>query len=280
MLPNFLIAGAAKCGSYSLFYYLGKHPDILTSKVKEIGYFTTYWYEKDLAWYESFFNHWEGESAIGEATVEYMVDEKAPERIYQVIPNVKLIFIMRNPVERAWSHYWHRVKMGEERRNFDVILNSKSTDEYPIRYGMYATQLTRYLNFFSKEQMKFILLDDLINDFNSTMQEIFYFLGVDQNFNVCFEGKINVAKMYRIRLLNYAIAYIRASKGFRRLIPDSIFPYAQRAFRFLDNLNKTPFQLPPLQKQHKDFLENIFTPEIRRLEKIIERDLSLWFTEE
>ena len=276
VLPNFLIAGAAKCGSYSLFYYLGKHPDILTSKVKEISYFTEYWGTKDLQWYKSFFNHWAGEKAIGEATVEYMVDENAPSRIYQTIPHIKLIFIMRDPVQRAWSHYWHRVKMGEEKRDFEAIINNKTSIEYPIKYGLYATQIERYLSFFSKNQMKFVILDELKDNFPKTMRELFKFLEVDETFEVSYEGKINAAKIYRIKLLNYLAATIRSSYLLKRLIPNKILPYAQGIFRLLDGLNKKPFVLPPLPDHHRRVLTEIYSEEIRRLEHIIEKDLSIW----
>ncbi len=163
MLPNFIIAGAAKSGSSTLYYYLQKHPEILMSKYKEPAYFTKYWNRKDLRWYENQFKHWNGEKAIGEATVEYMVDQHAPERIYKLVPHVKLIFIMRNPIDRAWSHYWHRVKMGEESRSFNEIIKNienGNLDEYIIRYGMYATSIKRFLEYFSKEQVKFIILEN------------------------------------------------------------------------------------------------------------------------
>ena len=62
---------------------------------------------------------------IGEATVEYLVDPQACKRIYKHLPDVKLIFILRNPINRAWSHYWHRVKNGEEIRSFDKIINNR-----------------------------------------------------------------------------------------------------------------------------------------------------------
>lgn len=276
MLPNFLIAGAAKSGSSSLFYYLGKHPDVLTSKVKEPGFFTKYWREKDLAWYESFFDHWAGESAIGEATVEYMVDENAPGRISQVLPNVKLIFILRNPVERAWSHYWHRVKNGEERRSFEDILSSGDKDEYPIKYGLYATQIERYLQFFDITQMKFVILDDFKEAFKGTIQGIFHFLGVDPTYRIDYEGKINVARIYRIKQLSYVAHAIRSSDRIKNLIPSTIYPLFQRPFRFLDELNKRPFQLPPLPVRHREYLQKLYSEEIKRLQGLIGRDLSAW----
>ena len=123
--------------AYTLYYYLGKHPDILMSSTKEPAYYTKY-YNKGLDFYESFFKEYKGENAIGEATVEYMVCPETPERIYKAIPDIKLIFILRNPIERASSNYWHRIKSGHENRKFyEVIKEGKN--EYPIRYGLYFT---------------------------------------------------------------------------------------------------------------------------------------------
>lgn len=106
MLPNFLIVGAARAGTTSLYYYLKQHPDVFMSPKKEIDFFDVDKnFEKGLDWYERYFEGYTGQKAIGEASPLYMYLEKVPKRIAKVIPDVKLIFILRNPVDRAYSHY-------------------------------------------------------------------------------------------------------------------------------------------------------------------------------
>jgi len=277
MLPNFIIAGAAKSGSSTLYYYLNKHPEILMSKEKEPAYFTKYWGKKELKWYESQFDHWNGEKAIGEATVEYMVDEKAPERICKILPNVKLIFIMRNPVDRAWSHYWHRVKMGEETRSFDEIIKSiknGNLNEYVIRYGMYATHIKRFLKYFPREKMLFLLLEEFKENPIEHLKLIFKFLEVDDSVEISYEGKKNSAKMYRSKTLSILWAKIRKMDGLKEKIPNKVYNPLRRAFQYIDKLNKKPFTPPPLNEAYKEFLHSIFENEIKELQKIINKDLA------
>ena len=114
-LNLFLIAGAAKCGSSTLWYSLKSYPQIGMSSEKEPAFFTKI-YCKGIDWYSSQFNMNSSCLTLGEATVEYLVDPDAPVRISKLFPNVKLIFILRNPIHRAWSHYWHRVKTGQEKK--------------------------------------------------------------------------------------------------------------------------------------------------------------------
>lgn len=275
MLPNFLIAGAAKSGSSSLHYYLGQHHDILMSKVKEPAFFTKNWH-RGVQWYESFFDHWSGEQAVGEATVEYMVDKEAPERISQTLPDVKLIFIMRNPVDRAWSHYWHRVKMGEERRSFEQIVADGNAEEYPFKYSLYATHIERYLQFFEKSQMMFIFLEDLREDFDDQIRGACQFIGLKDEADIRNEGPKNRAKIYRNAQLSSFAAKIRANDSLKEKFPKKILPAFQFAFRMLDNLNKKPFDIPQLGEKERSQLTEFFSTEIIDLERLTGRHLSHW----
>ena len=146
MLPTFIIPGAAKSGSTSLYHNLCQHPDILMSSNKEPNFFLLHW-GKDITFYQQFFSHYSGEKAIGEATVGYMPDTRVPARIYSVLPNVKLIFTLRNPVSRAVSHYVWRVNKGQEHRSFDEVLQC-GFSEYPILYSLYYTHISRFLEYF------------------------------------------------------------------------------------------------------------------------------------
>ena len=114
VLPNFVIIGAQKSGTTSLSYYLQEHPEIYVYP-KEIHFFDDRdgTYEHGLEFYSGFFAESQGAKAIGECTPCYIYAEQPPERMYEAIPNAKLILIARNPVDRAYSNYWKNIKNGK-----------------------------------------------------------------------------------------------------------------------------------------------------------------------
>ena len=108
MLPNFIIAGAEKSGTSSLLFYMSEHEDIFTPAKKEIHFFDDGDnFNEGIDWYKQWFTGWSGEKAIGECTPIYMYFPECAQRIHDVYPEMKLIFILRNPVDRAYSNYWH-----------------------------------------------------------------------------------------------------------------------------------------------------------------------------
>ncbi|RLF35719.1 MAG: sulfotransferase, partial [Thermoplasmata archaeon] len=111
MLPNFVIAGPPKSGTTSLLFYLERHPDVFV--INEPHFFSRN-YEKGIEWYESLFEKHKKEKAVGEKSPSYFFDPKVPLRIKKHIPDVKLIFIFRDPIKRAYSEYWHNVIHGTE----------------------------------------------------------------------------------------------------------------------------------------------------------------------
>ena len=119
MLPNFIIAGAEKSGTSSLSFYISEHPDIYIPKIKELHFFdNSDNYSKGFGWYEKQFSGWSGEKAVGECTPFYMFDYSCAEKIKMQFPDIKVLFILRNPADRAYSNYWHQVRGGKEFRSF------------------------------------------------------------------------------------------------------------------------------------------------------------------
>lgn len=173
VLPNFIIPGAQKSGTTALRIYLAQHPEIFMAN-KEIHFFDNDEnYKKGIEGYEKFFDGWKGEKAIGEKTPNYLYYEKAPERIYKLLPDVKLIFVLRNPVDRAYSHYRHNVRIGQETLSFEKAIEKeeeriknprlKKIYSYKDR-GKYIIQIKRYAEYFPKSQMLFLLAEDLKDD--------------------------------------------------------------------------------------------------------------------
>jgi len=134
MMPDFLIIGAQRCGTTSLFNYLSQHPDIYPSFPKEVHYFSNY-YKKGTAWYRSHFPlTWQKKYRelvqgrkfmTGEATPYYFSHPHAPRRIFNALPKVRLFLLLRNPVDRAFSHYQYEVKMGIESLSFEEAIDKE-----------------------------------------------------------------------------------------------------------------------------------------------------------
>ncbi len=184
--PNFIIPGAGRSGTTSVFYCLSQHPQVYTPRVKEINYFTKY-YHKPIEWYFRHFNGWQGEPAVGEASTLYMYHPMAAKRLFEYRSDLKLIFCLRNPIDRIYSNYKKTVAGQGEARPFLKIIN-----EEPYRFfeaSRYSTHLKRFLKYFSYDQMLFIFFEDLIENPNKQLERICTFLNISQNFDFTLPSK-------------------------------------------------------------------------------------------
>ncbi|MDY6867165.1 MAG: sulfotransferase domain-containing protein [Chloroflexota bacterium] len=209
-LPHFIIIGAQKAGTTSLHFYLSQHPQIQMALKKEIHYFDGGYgldvdnYLKGEAWYRA---HFPKRSKLApsrityEATPDYIFHPLAPKRIAQLIPDVKLVALLRNPTERAISNYFHRTRFGneplpimeamlaeEERTKAAITAQDYKTRNfkwytYKAR-GRYAEQIKHYLEYFEMKNMLFLNSDLLFSDLNAALRKIYVFLEIDQDFIV------------------------------------------------------------------------------------------------
>ena len=121
LMPEFIVIGAQRCGTTSLYAYLSSHPQVVPAIKKEVHFFD-YNFGKGLDWYRSHFPRWTPMGVTGEATPYYMFHPNAAKRVYQVIPQTKLIMLLRNPIDRAYSHYHHEVRLGVESATFQEAI--------------------------------------------------------------------------------------------------------------------------------------------------------------
>jgi len=176
-IPDFVIMGAMKCGTTSLYHYLRNHPDIFMPKEKELDFFIEESnFNRGLNWYKSKFDP---DSKInGEASPNYSkvhLYPKLPERMYKYIPNVKLIYMYRNPVERTYSHYLHNLAVGEEKKSLEKAL---TPDSNYVMTSKYYYQLDHFLQFFDRKQLLVLSADNLRNHRRDSLEVIYNFLGV------------------------------------------------------------------------------------------------------
>lgn len=209
-LPDFMIIGAQKSGTSSLYYYLKQHRQISSSYVKEVHYFDGGLkpnidnFEKGLSWYRSNFPRAEmirKRRKVFDSSPLYLFNPIVPKRISDIIPKVKLIAVLRNPTERAISHYFYEKKLGyeslpimdaflaEEERLRPILERQdyKHTNFIHFSYksrGLYYEQLNRYLKYFSMSNILIIDSASLFSNPESTLQQVFQFIGVDDKFVV------------------------------------------------------------------------------------------------
>jgi hypothetical protein len=196
VLPNLVVIGAARCGTTSVHHYLDAHPSIAMSRLKELHFFVaeSNW-SRGLAWYESQFPD-AGAAVRGETSPSYTHwprTEGVPERIAATLPDVKLVYLVRDPVERTLSAYWNGVRGGHERRSFGEAVTPGSAQRWVVG-SRYGTQLERFLAHFPQERILVVDFDDLAHRRAATLRRVFRYLGVDESFTSPeFERRLNVA---------------------------------------------------------------------------------------
>jgi hypothetical protein len=183
MVPNFLIIGAMKSGTTSLWEFLRYHPEVfMPSRKKELHYFSQNW-DRGLEWYEGFFAGANGERAIGEACTtytKYPLFSGVPERMAATLPDARLIYLVREPVERMRSEWQHLTEQGIEKRPLEKAL---SEDPNYLSHSSFATQIEQYLEHFDRSKLLVLRTEDLGIDRMGVCKRVYDFIGVDSSWN-------------------------------------------------------------------------------------------------
>ena len=183
-LPNFLVIGAMKAGTTSLYHYLRAHPQVFMPTVKELDFFARPPDEtRGIEWYRRQFTGAGRDTvAIGEASTLYSKYPRfpgVPERISVHVPEAKLVYVIRDPIERIRSHYQHRVANGAERLPFERAVFE---DPVYLDVSRYAMQIDRYLGCFDRDQLLIITAEGLRDRRAAVVRDVYRFLGVDADF--------------------------------------------------------------------------------------------------
>lgn len=179
--PNLFVIGAQKSGTTSLHDFLASHPDIYMSEPKEPGFFTPEvgYYPTDRSWYLGLFDDAGSARIIGESSTHYSkrpTFEGVPERIDSAIDQPRFVYLMRDPVDRAISHYWHDVGKLHQHR---PILAAIDADSAYVHYSDYAMQLEPYLERFGSDAMFTLTFESLVASPTAVLHELLVWLGVD-----------------------------------------------------------------------------------------------------
>ncbi len=296
--PNFLVIGAAKSGTTALYHYLKQHPQAYMSPEKETNFFAFEGQEvrfcgpgdekisestiTTLREYEEQFEAASDEIAIGEASPWYLYSDRAAENIRRYASGAKLITVLRNPVDRAFSSYLHVVRDGRERLTFEEGLLAEEKRiaqgwEYIWHYwraGFYAAQVERFLNLFPREQMRFYLYDDLLDDPVGFLKDIYGFLGLNTSFAVETSLKFNSTGVPKNRLLGRVLLQPNPLKSTAKL-----FLPQELRYNLGQRINQRLLTKPSMSKETGKELLGSYKDDILSLQGLIGRDLSSWLEE-
>ena len=294
ILPNFLIIGAHKCGTTSLYEYLRQHPQVFMPQLKEPSFFTFENQNLDgfpamkrsvvtrFEEYVALFANADGKPAIGEASPMYFKCSHSAARIKHYLPNARLILILRNPVERAYSHFQMELRNGTVKsqnfadaiQEFELLPDGIRNQRY-IHDGKYFSLLKPYLDLFGVENLLVLLFDQLRTDPTGMMRSVYQFLNIDSNFTPDLSEKHNEGGLWRNPLWKlYYRAVHPAFGSISNALPENL--QARLASVNKQMRKKAVVRSPEMSPEVRAELHAIFREEILKLQDLIHQDLSAW----
>ena len=297
-LPNFFIIGAAKAGTSSLYMYLKQHPQIFMSPIKEPHFFSYDSESKhtrgpgdpihkaitELNDYQALFSGVTSETMIGEASTSYLYRPEAPGRIHAMVPQARLIAVLRNPVERAFSAYMHVVRdQRETAGSFAAALaledERRAMGWEPIwhftRVGRYHEQLSRYFALFDPGQIKIVLYEDLIQNQTGFLRDIFTFLQVDPDFNPVSVARFNVSGEQKSTAIYRLTRWLFLQPNPIRWLSRRVVPEIWRG-NVASWIRQRNLRRSAMPAEVRAGLVELFRDEVLQLQDLIHRDLSSW----
>ncbi len=302
-LPDFIICGAMKAGTTSLNYILNFHESIFILP-REIFFFdiddiqqhpdffvqvpgngwTFHDYERDfdeyVGRYRSLFEDARDGQLIGEDSTTYLASKKAPVRIAELLPNVKLIFLLRDPVTRAYSHYWHDVRTGRAIYNFEKTI--QYMQGVVLQRGCYKRQIERYRKYFPADNIKIIIFEEFINNIQAQVDDVCEFIGLDDAVDITqINTHRNIAtfpRFRRLQLLHNKIFRRLASQQYLNRQPGMAFKGHGKLLGAMDkvvkrvNLTRNS-RYPAMTSETREFLQKFFARENRGISDLIGKDI-------
>jgi len=268
-LPDFIGIGAQKAGTTLLYELLARHPQVcLARHRKEVHYFDRY-YERGPEWYASLFEHCSGRRA-GEITPAYVYGPQCARRISELVPQVRLLLIIRNPIDRAYSHYKFKIREKEYRGSFAEFLVYQAD---AISRGFYSRQLARYLDFFPREQLLLLVFEQFIEDMDRTWRQVCRFMDITPDHVKM--GPVHVPN--RSELPRMPGSYSRI-KRFGSLLRDHDLDWVIHGVKalglrrlFFPRTARTSF--PPMTAEDRTRLRETYGEDVAQLERLTGLDL-------
>ena len=299
MLPDFVIIGAQKAGSTFLLNCLAEHPDIYVHPVEDAYFQDPDYQQTPRDVFERRFEPGRGKAAVGMKRANYLASPECPQRICRDLPDVRLIAVLRDPIERAVSAYFHFMTSGfipiqPLNHGMRQILDAKVQSKYPaaefiIDYGLYAKHLRRYLEHFDRDRLLILLFDDLKAHPLSVVKQSYGFLAVDESYkpdrSMGTRPMASITSMPRIKLHNCARPLFIRTNPQRTRNATRRGPLGwmlRKGFNAVDRLLWARLfkgERPQLDQQIHRGLADRFRPDVGDLEKILNRRLDGWLAD-
>ncbi|MEA3317752.1 MAG: sulfotransferase [Bacteroidota bacterium] len=300
--PNFLIIGAGKSGTTSVYNYLKQHPQVYMSPVKEPDFFALEgqeavkpeddieethnypWAVFKLDDYKKLFANVKNEKAVGESSTMYLYKPDTHLRIKKYVPNVKMIAIFRDPVSRLYSRYLHLARENRlPSESFEDAFDKDSVwwrrDDL-IPEGFFYKHLSKYFQTFKPEQFKILLFEDLRENTNKVIKELYQFLDIDDSFIPQTDIRYNESGFVKNKFKDKFIgqqSFIR--KGVEKIFPNFINKLRNSTSmqKIVTKMRSKNLEKPKLSPEiRKRLINEIYKEDILKFQKLINRDLSKW----
>jgi len=281
--PNFFITGAPKAGTTSIYNYLKDIPGIYMSPVKEPNYFSVKNIPdehpiipiRDKKKYLELFKGVKDEKIIGEASPTYLADPEAPKLIHEVCPDAKILISLRDPVERAFSHYLMVKGVGRVKTSFREHIEKEIRHELAngipnigLCGNKYFENVRRYFDIFGRNQVNVVIFEELVNDTKIIINKIFKFLELDVPINEFDDRVYNPHAVARGKITQSFLTNIKV----RKFVKSGIIPFSVRSF-FKEKVFFKTQKKPKMDSSDRKLLVQFYYDDVQKLKELLECDL-------
>ena len=279
--PNFFIVGASKAGTTSLYSYLNNTPGVYMSTMKEPRFFNSDYYDEiapyritDKKEYLKLFRDVKDECAIGEASPSYLADPESAKLIHQVVPEARIIIILRDPVERAFSMYLMNELKGRMKQSFHEVITkklehrTKSVPEYDyLDSKLYSPHVKRYLTVFGVKQVKVLMFEEFFKEPKKNMKQVLEFLHVDSESTDIVGTNFNPYGVPRLRIFENLLKSKTFTGWIVKIIPQNL------QWKIKENIIYKKEKKPKIPDEDRLILQNFYRDDARDLQALLNRKL-------
>lgn len=276
--PSFIGIGAQKCASTWLYRVLEEHPEVRVSDVKELDFFSFH-FNHGYQWYEKHFANGQQHKACGEISPSYFCEQGVPRRVFNYDPNLKIIVCFRDPVDRLLSNHRHEVREGHFSLENNSLQVGLANNPMYVEQGKYATHLKNWYQFFPKDQIFIIFMEEIETDPFGVARKLYSFIDVDSSFQPrSGDKKYNVSHanrslyLRRVKDMAYDASQVPGF-GWMWGLLDALG--LKSVYRKINRM-PSPAVIPQPPEELIASLRQQYEPEIRELSKLIGRSLDAW----
>ncbi|WP_026970991.1 sulfotransferase domain-containing protein [Aliagarivorans marinus] len=272
---EFLGVGVQKCASTWIHALLSRHPEVNTSETKELDFFSNY-FDRGYSWYEAQFSSRSG--IRGENSPSYFYNSDVPARVHAYNSQMKIVVLLRNPIERTYSNHLHEISKKHISRDTSFSVALANNPLY-VEQSYYARHLERWLTYFPKEQLLVLFQEDIKDHGHAEAQRLFRFLAISDHSEYCqLPGMVHESVYYRSDWLKSTLQ--RCGRGLDKVGGEGLKQSVKQlpVLKQLYRVNKTSTRTisEQLSEQERRHLTGVFGPEVQRLVSLLGLERSPW----